>query len=67
MRHTDRQRKKMMKAVVIDELRSAGFVLEADSDFLRHPEDARDWSCSDEAPADKRGKSDRFVLRFRKP
>jgi len=55
------------ESVVVDEIRRAGFVLEADADFLRHPEDPRDWSASDEAPADKRGKSDRFVLRFRKP
>lgn len=55
------------QSVVVDELRRAGFVLEADADFLRHPEDARDWTCSDEAPPEKRGKSDRFVMRFRKP
>ena len=55
------------ESVVVDELRRAGFILVADSDMLRHPEDARDWSASDEAPAEKRGKSDRFVLRFRRP
>jgi predicted methyltransferase len=55
------------KKVVVDELQRAGFVLEAEADFLRHPDDARDWSASDEAPPEKRGTSDRFVLRFRKP
>jgi predicted methyltransferase len=55
------------ESVVKSELASAGFVLEKEADFLRHPEDPRDWSASDEAPADKRGKSDRFVLRFRRP
>ncbi len=55
------------ESVVIDEVTRAGFVLAGEGDFLRHPEDRRDWSSSDEAPADKRGKSDRFVLRFRRP
>jgi predicted methyltransferase len=55
------------ESVVKDEVTRAGFVLEAEADFLRHPEDARDWSASDEAPPEKRGTSDRFVLRFRKP
>ncbi len=52
---------------VIDEVTRAGFLLAGESDFLRHPEDARDWNPSDEAPAEKRGTSDRFVLRFRRP
>jgi len=30
------------EAVVVDEVRRAGFVLEAEGDFLRNPEDARD-------------------------
>jgi predicted methyltransferase len=55
------------QSVVVDEVTRAGFVLEAESDFLRHPEDPRDWSASDEAPMEKRGTSDRFALRFRKP
>ena len=55
------------ESVVIDEITRAGFVLAGESDILRHPEDARDWSASDEAPAEKRGTSDRFVLRFRRP
>jgi predicted methyltransferase len=55
------------QSVVEAEVESAGFVKEGESGILRHPEDTRDWSASDEAPPDKRGKSDRFVLRFRKP
>ncbi len=55
------------ESVVRDELTKAGFVLTAETDLLRHPEDTHDWSASDEAPADKRGKSDRFVLRFKRP
>jgi predicted methyltransferase len=53
--------------VVVEEVQRAGFALAARADFLRHPEDARDWNAGDEAPADKRGTSDRFVLRFTRP
>jgi len=53
--------------VVVDEITHAGFTLAAHAGFLRHPEDTRDWNAGDEAPADKRGKSDRFVLRFVRP
>jgi predicted methyltransferase len=55
------------EGVVTEEIRRAGFVLAAHADFLRHPDDARDWSAGDEGPADKRGTSDRFVLRFTRP
>ena len=55
------------ESVVVDEVKKAGFVLDGQSDFLRHPEDPRDWSASDEAPMEKRGTSDRFALRFKKP
>jgi predicted methyltransferase len=55
------------QSVVVDEITRAGFVLAGESDILRHPEDPRDWSASDEAPPEKRGTSDRFVLRFKKP
>jgi predicted methyltransferase len=53
--------------VVQEEIERAGFVLDAEADFLRHPDDTRDWSASDEAPPEKRGTSDRFVLRFKRP
>ncbi|HMV68540.1 MAG TPA: SAM-dependent methyltransferase [Myxococcota bacterium] len=52
---------------VIDEITAAGFVLEASADFLRNPADARDWNDAPSAAAERRGTSDRFVLRFRKP
>ncbi len=55
------------ESVVVAEITHAGFTLAARADFLRHPEDTRDWNAGDEAPADKRGKSDRFVLRFVRP
>jgi len=52
---------------VVQEITAAGFVLDAHADFLRNPSDARDWNDSPRAAADKRGTSDRFVLRFIKP
>jgi len=53
--------------VVRDEVAQAGFKLEAEGDFLRNPEDTRDWNASPRAAAEKRGTSDRFCLRFVKP
>jgi predicted methyltransferase len=50
------------EAVVRDEVRKAGFVLDAEGDFLRNPADARDDpSGQPKVPTDK------FVLRFVKP
>ena len=53
--------------VVKEEVQAAGFVLDGEADFLRNSEDARDWNDSPRAAGDRRGTSDRFVLRFRKP
>lgn len=51
-------------ALVKKEIEAAGFVLEAESDLLEHPEDDRTINVfKDEI----RGKTDRFVYRFRKP
>jgi len=52
---------------VIDEMTRAGFKLAATADFLRNADDKRDWNDSPMAAGDKRGKSDRFVLKFVKP
>jgi len=50
------------EAIVLDEARKAGFVLEAESDFLRNPADTREDPSGDaKAPTDK------FALRFVKP
>jgi len=49
------------------EILAAGFKLDAESDALRNPADARDWNSSPKAAADRRGQSDRFTLRFVKP
>jgi hypothetical protein len=53
--------------VLRSEVEAAGFELAAEADFLRKPEDTRDWNASPSAAGDRRGESDRFVLRFVKP
>lgn len=50
------------EAIVVAEVRQAGFILEAESDFLRDPADTREQSSGDaKIPTDK------FALRFVKP
>lgn len=49
------------------EIEAAGFHLAASADFLRNAKDARDWSASPSSAGDRRGESDRFVLKFIKP
>lgn len=51
-------------AIVIDAMESAGFVLDGQSDVLRNPADDHSRIVFD---PELRGKTDRFVLRFRKP
>ena len=51
-------------AIVIAELESAGFVLDGESNVLANPADDHTKDVFD---AEVRGKTDRFVLRFRKP
>ena len=53
--------------IVREDIEKAGFRFVADADFLRNPNDTRDWNDSPRAAADKRGTSDRFVLKFVKP
>jgi predicted methyltransferase len=55
------------ESAVVKEIEQAGFELEASADFLRNPSDARDWNDAPTAAGDRRGTSDRFVLKFRKP
>ncbi len=55
------------QSIVKAEIEQAGFVLDAEADFLREPGDARDWSASPRTAGERRGHSDRFVLRFKKP
>lgn len=55
------------EAVAKQEIEAAGFKLVAEPDFLRNPEDTRDWSASPGAAAERRGTSDRFVLVYERP
>ncbi len=55
------------ESVVIDEITAAGFRLDGRASTLREAEDARDWNASPRAAAERRGHSDRFVLRFVRP
>lgn len=52
------------KAAVVAVLTQAGFTLEAESDLYTRPEDPRTANVFDPSI---RGKTDQFVLRFRKP
>lgn len=51
-------------AVVKADFQRAGFVLEGESDLLRNPADDRSLNVFDDKI---RGRTDRFVLKFRKP
>ena len=53
--------------VVKKEVTAAGFKLDAESDVLRNPADTRDWNSSPSKAGERRGTSDRFMLRFVKP
>ena len=55
------------QSVVEQEIEAAGFVLVESADFLKNPDDTRDWSASPRVAGEKRGHSDRFVLKFVKP
>jgi predicted methyltransferase len=53
--------------VVRDELVQVGFHLVGTADFLRCPDDARDWSAAAPAAEGREQPSDRFALKFQKP
>jgi predicted methyltransferase len=53
--------------IVREEVARAGFVLEGESALLESAGDMRDWNASPRVSAERRGTSDRFVLRFEKP
>jgi predicted methyltransferase len=52
---------------VLEEIERVGFKLAGEASFLRNPADTRDWNDAPRAAADRRGTSDRFVLKFVKP
>ncbi len=53
--------------VVKKEVTAAGFQLAGESDVLRNKDDKRDWNSSPRAAGERRGTSDRVVLKFVKP
>jgi predicted methyltransferase len=53
--------------VVRAEIERAGFKFVASADFLKNPSDTYDWSTSPRVVGEKRGTSDRFVLKFVRP
>jgi predicted methyltransferase len=55
------------ESVVREEIERAGFKLDGEANFLRNPQDTRDWNDSPMAAEARRGTSDRFVLKFVKP
>jgi predicted methyltransferase len=55
------------KKTVVEEIERAGFKTAGEGDFLRNPGDSHDWNAAPGASGDKRGTSDRFVLKFVKP
>jgi len=55
------------EAFLTQEVEKAGFKLEAASSALRNPNDDRTWSTSPRVAGEKRGTSDRFMLKFVKP
>lgn len=55
------------ESVLKAEILAAGFQLVDEADFLRNPDDTRDWSASPRTAGERRGTSDRFVLAFERP
>ena len=55
------------ESIVREEVQRAGFKLAETADFLKNPSDTYDWSASPRVAGEKRGTSDRFVLKFVKP
>jgi predicted methyltransferase len=52
---------------VLRDVERAGFHHVGSGDFLRNQADTRDWNDSPREAGERRGTSDRFVLRFIKP
>jgi predicted methyltransferase len=55
------------QSTLVAEVLAAGFRLDGEADFMLNPADARNWSASPRTAAERRGTSDRFVLRFVRP
>ena len=55
------------RETLIAEVLAAGFVLEEELEALRTESDTHDWNASPREAGERRGTSDRFVLRFVRP
>ena len=55
------------ESVVRGEIEQAGFVLAGTAEFLKNPADTRGLEQREDASPEKRGTSDRFVLKYVKP
>ncbi|MEY4513746.1 MAG: hypothetical protein RLZZ450_5868 [Pseudomonadota bacterium] len=55
------------ESVLRSEIESVGFQLVESADFLKNAADTHDWSTSPRVVGERRGTSDRFVLKFKKP
>jgi predicted methyltransferase len=53
--------------VVKAEVQQAGFKLVSESDFMRNPNDARDWNADPESSDPRKHTQDLFALKFVKP
>ena len=60
-------RHRIEESVLRAEIESVGFRLVESADFLKNPADTHDWSTSPRVVGERRGTSDRFVLKFQKP
>ena len=49
------------------EIERAGFKFDSEATFLKNPSDTRDWNDSPREAGARRGTSDRFAIRFKKP
>jgi predicted methyltransferase len=52
------------ESALIADIVKAGFKLASEAEFLRNPKDTRDWNDSPRVAGERRGTSDRFVLKF---
>lgn len=54
------------ESVVRAEIEKAGFKFTGKASFMENAGDSRDWSASPASAGERRGQSDRFVLKFTK-
>lgn len=55
------------ESAVIADVTKAGFIADSEAMFMRNADDKHDWNPSPRAAGERRGTSDRMVLKFKKP